>query len=241
MVYGVHVASGTVPVRSSTSPPDRREMFAAGDPALETVFQRIDEMQVAEPEKVAGEHSTTSVRCSGWWPSRSTPSSALPAGHALRSPDERLDDHPHRGRLAPTLAGSLAPPPRRRVRHLAFGPGGAGRLDPGRAVAPAAGAAALAFGLSSLMLDVRPRATGCRPGARAWRHLVLVLDVSPSMRLEDAGPDAAQSRTGRARDVLDSIFGRVAIGQYKISIVATYTGAMPVVVDTSDSRSSGTC
>ena len=91
--------------------------------------------------------------------------------------------------------------------------------------------------LSSLLLDVKPKAHRLvDKGPDEWKHLVLVLDVSPSMRLEDAGPDAAQSRTGRARDVLDSIFGRVAIGQYKISIIATYTGAMPVVVDTSDSE-----
>lgn len=57
VVYGVHVASGNVPgevlnIASLTG----GEMFAAGDPAaLETVFQRIDEMQVAELEKVAGE------------------------------------------------------------------------------------------------------------------------------------------------------------------------------------------
>ena len=64
---------------------------------------------------------------------------------------------------------------------------------------------------------------------------MLVLDVSPSMRLEDAGRRGPEpDRPGR--DVLDSIFGRVAIGQYKISIIATYTGAMPVVVDTSDSE-----
>lgn len=126
----------------------------------------------------------------------------------------------------------------RRVRHLAFGPGG--QAAAWVQVVPllrAAGAAALAFGLSSLLLDVKPKAHRLvDKGPDEWKHLVLVLDVSPSMRLEDAGPDAAQSRTGRARDVLDSIFGRVAIGQYKISIIATYTGAMPVVVDTSDSE-----
>ncbi len=56
-VYGVHVADGNVPgevlnIASLTG----GEMFAAGDPvALETVFKRIDQMQVAELEKVAGE------------------------------------------------------------------------------------------------------------------------------------------------------------------------------------------
>ncbi|MEM6672156.1 MAG: vWA domain-containing protein [Planctomycetota bacterium] len=57
IVYGVHVADGEPPgqvvnIASMTG----GEMFAAGDPvALDVVFKRIDEMQVAELEKVAGE------------------------------------------------------------------------------------------------------------------------------------------------------------------------------------------
>jgi len=126
----------------------------------------------------------------------------------------------------------------RRVRMLAFGPTGRPaqwtHLMPAlRAVA----AGALAWGLATLLFDVAAKThkIGER-GESEWRHLILVLDVSPSMRLEDAGPEAKQSRTHRARDVLQSIFGRVAIGQYKISVVATYTGAMPVVIDTTDSE-----
>lgn len=58
VLYGVFVADGDVPgevvnIASATG----GEFFAAGDPgALETVFRRIDEMQVAELEKVAAEH-----------------------------------------------------------------------------------------------------------------------------------------------------------------------------------------
>lgn len=128
----------------------------------------------------------------------------------------------------------------RRVRHLAFGPGG--RPAPWTALVPllrALGAAALGWGLSTLAFDVEPkthRAGAEGRGPEEWKHLVLVLDVSPSMRLEDAGPDKIQSRRERARDVLDSMFGRVAISAYKISIVATYTGAIPVVEDTTDAE-----
>ncbi len=56
-VYGVHVAQGDVPgpvvnIASISG----GEMFAAGDPnTLDTVFKRIDEMEAAELEKVAGE------------------------------------------------------------------------------------------------------------------------------------------------------------------------------------------
>ena len=56
-LYGIHVASGEVPgqvVNISTL--SGGEVFEAGDPtALDTVFRRIDEMQVAKIEKVAGE------------------------------------------------------------------------------------------------------------------------------------------------------------------------------------------
>lgn len=126
----------------------------------------------------------------------------------------------------------------RRIKRLAFGP--SGRPAPWTALVPllrAVSAAAVAWGLATLLFDVQPKMH--RIDARGdgdWKHLVLVLDVSPSMRLEDAGPDKNQSRKDRARDVLDSMFGRVAIGQYKISIVATYTGAKPVVIDTKDSE-----
>lgn len=56
-VYGIHVAGGQVPgavVNIATV--TGGAFFEAGDPAaLETVFQSIDEMEVAEVEKVAGE------------------------------------------------------------------------------------------------------------------------------------------------------------------------------------------
>ncbi|MCY2956359.1 MAG: VWA domain-containing protein [Planctomycetota bacterium] len=65
-------------------------------------------------------------------------------------------------------------------------------------------------------------------------HLVLVLDVSPSMRLLDAGPTQQQSRMHRAREVMESFFRRVPLDQYRISVIATYNGAKPVVVDTKD-------
>lgn len=56
-MYGIHVAPGNVPdgvvnIASITG----GEVFEAGDPlALRTVFERIDEMEVARVEKVAGE------------------------------------------------------------------------------------------------------------------------------------------------------------------------------------------
>ncbi|HRV81750.1 MAG TPA: vWA domain-containing protein, partial [Planctomycetota bacterium] len=101
----------------------------------------------------------------------------------------------------------------------------------------AAAAGAAAWGLLTLLYGVAPKLHGQKAKPTdEYRHLVLVLDVSPSMRLVDAGPDGKQSRLHRGRDVLNSIFSRVAIGNYKVSVVATYSGAMPVVIDTTDAE-----
>ncbi len=67
-----------------------------------------------------------------------------------------------------------------------------------------------------------------------YRHLVLVLDVSPSMQLEDAGPEGKQKRAARAADLIQSFFERVQAEKYKTTIVAVYTEAKPVVKDTAD-------
>jgi Ca-activated chloride channel family protein len=122
-----------------------------------------------------------------------------------------------------------------RVAGLAFGPSNKprafARLWP---LLRTAAFAALAFGLVSL-LQIEPKVhkTGALSESEL-QHLVLVLDVSPSMRLVDAGPSQQQSRMQRASDVMESFFRRVPVEQYRISVVATYNGAKPVVVDTSD-------
>ena len=126
----------------------------------------------------------------------------------------------------------------RRIAWLAFGP----RRQP-RHWARAApllrvvAAGALAWGLTTLLLvpPMKHMVTDAelvRPEDQ--KHILLVLDVSPSMRLEDAGPKKELSRMKRARAVIDSFFQRVPLELYRISVVATYNGAKAVVVDTSD-------
>jgi Ca-activated chloride channel family protein len=66
--------------------------------------------------------------------------------------------------------------------------------------------------------------------------VLIVLDVSPSMRLVDAGPEKKQSRMERARDLLESFFDRVPMEENRVTVVATYNGAKPVVVDTRDAE-----
>jgi len=123
----------------------------------------------------------------------------------------------------------------RRVARLAFGPGGKAREW--TRVVPALRAAAvgaLTWGFVTLLL-VGPRAarSDLIPEG-GYRHLVLALDVSPSMQLKDAGPEGKQSRAERASDVLMSLLSRIATDQARISIVAFYTDAKRVVVDTFD-------
>src|SRR5262245_24958043 len=125
----------------------------------------------------------------------------------------------------------------RRIAALAFGPG--------RRPAPWAHAApwlrvlamgGLCWGLATLMI-LPPKIQTVKEGEvppGEERNLLLVLAVSPSMRLQDAGPDGKQSRMKRASAILNSFFERTPIQAYKISVIAVYTEAKPVVVATKD-------
>jgi Ca-activated chloride channel homolog len=122
-----------------------------------------------------------------------------------------------------------------RVAALAFGP--SQRPAAWVWAAPALrviGLAGLAWGLITLLqLEPKVHKEGLIAEAD-YRHLILVLDVSPSMRLQDAGPTGKMSRASRAADVITSFFERVAIERYRMTVVATYNGAKPVVIDTTD-------
>jgi len=124
------------------------------------------------------------------------------------------------------------------VARLAFGPkarpAGWVRMVPFmRALA----GGALTWGLISLWTlipKVHSGADGAFGGEEADKNVLLVLDVSPSMRLEDAGPTGHQSRMHRARDVLDSFLRRVPLERYRFTVLAVYNGAKPVVKRTRD-------
>jgi len=124
-----------------------------------------------------------------------------------------------------------------KVAQLAFGPGRRptlfGRVSP---IIRVAMLTLLAWGLINL-LALYPkvhRTTIKEVDPNKAQHLVLVLDVSPSMRIQDGGLDKSQSRLNRASEVVKSIFSRVSQDYLHLSIVATYNGALPVVVDTRD-------
>ena len=123
----------------------------------------------------------------------------------------------------------------RRLARLAFGP--RQRPAPWAALAPALrvlALPALCWGLVTL-LELPPKAHVARDiPDKERRHVLIVLDVSPSMRLRDAGPNADQSRIKRVSLVMDSFLERIPVELYLISVVACYNGAKPVVVDTKD-------
>lgn len=94
--------------------------------------------------------------------------------------------------------------------------------------------AALAWGLVTLLLLPPKVHKRERIPESELRDLLLVLDVSPSMRLADAGPKGEQTRRRRAADVLQSLFERTPMEVHRTTIVAVYSGAHPVVVRTTD-------
>jgi len=94
----------------------------------------------------------------------------------------------------------------------------------------------LVWGLATLFLlpPVAHRSTIKEVEPKERQHLLLVLDVSPSMRLRDAGASGKESRMDRARAVVESVIARTAHDKLHTSVVAVYNGAKPVVEETRD-------
>jgi Ca-activated chloride channel family protein len=66
------------------------------------------------------------------------------------------------------------------------------------------------------------------------RHLVVLLDVSPSMLIRDAGESGTESRAERAAQILTEILNRCPGDHIKLSLVAFYTEPKALVQDTTD-------
>ena len=113
----------------------------------------------------------------------------------------------------------------RQLARLAFGPDGKpavwARFAPlFRVVA----LVALCWGLVTLLaLAPKVHVADTIPD-RERRHVLIVLDVSPSMRLKDAGPNADLSRMKRASVVMESFLQRISVELYLLSVVACYNG-----------------
>lgn len=123
----------------------------------------------------------------------------------------------------------------KKIATLAFGPSRRpavwARLAPALRVLALT---AITWGLVTLLTIPPKTHNSAAVDSAKMRHVVLLLDVSPSMRLVDAGPEGEQSRMQRARAVIESLFDRVPIRQYRLSVIAFYNKSIPVVIDTMD-------
>ena len=122
----------------------------------------------------------------------------------------------------------------RAVGRLAFGPAGA----PNRwtRVVPFLRPlclTAFAWGLAMLVLLKIAPAEGKDGGSKEATRLVFVADLSPSMYLQDAGPEGKQTRQARMREVVEGILQRVS-GNLRFGVIGFYTESMPVVMEARD-------
>lgn len=122
-----------------------------------------------------------------------------------------------------------------RMSRLAFGFGG--KAAHWTAIAPALRVLAgglIAWGLASLYFE-KPKIFKAREAQpNQQKHVIIVWDVSPSMKLADAGGDGTMMRSKRAAELMRSFFQRVPMELVRLSLIATYTESKPVVVDTRD-------
>ena len=229
VVYAVHVASNEVPGEVvNIAMMTGGEVFEPGDKAgLAAVFKRIDEMQETRMEKNVSEsmdhfrpfrHCRTDChRNSQFRPIWITlhPMVAELATLAVvlvATAGEFL----HARRVSQTVERlAFRSPYQKPALWAQTTPVVASRFP--RACAP---------GASMVLLELEPKVhhTQVVPQEER-RHVLLALDVSPSMRLQDAGPEKENSRMKRARDVMESFFRRVPTERYRVSVIAFYTGA----------------
>ena len=121
-----------------------------------------------------------------------------------------------------------------RVSALAFGPGGRARrwtlVAPVIRVIALSGLTWSLVTLVSFNNFVRDRDSK----AHAKRHLMVLLDVSPSMMLKDAGESGAEMRTTRASAVLKSVLDRVPGDHLRFTAAGFYTETRLLVDDCQD-------
>ncbi len=122
----------------------------------------------------------------------------------------------------------------RRLGRLAFGPDEQPRSW--TAIVPAVRVLALSAFVGSLVLllafEGGSRANERR--AATVRHLMVLLDVSPSMQLQDAGEGAQKKRAVRAAELLRSVMDRAPGDEIKITMACFYSHAMQLVKECGD-------
>jgi Ca-activated chloride channel homolog len=122
----------------------------------------------------------------------------------------------------------------RRLARLAFGPNTRPRVW--TKIAPPLRVLALAGTVWSLvaLMAFEGSSRSRERKAAATRHLMVLLDVSPSMHLEDAGEGGHTKRSARAAEVLKSVMGRASSDEVKVTMACFYTDAMLLVKECAD-------
>ena len=122
----------------------------------------------------------------------------------------------------------------RRLARLAFGP--ESRPRAWTAIAPVLRVVALAGVVWALvvLMAFEGSSRSRERKAKATRHLMVMLDVSPSMQLKDAGEGGAALRAAQAASLLKSVLDRAPSSEVKITMACFYTDAMPLVTQCSD-------
>jgi Ca-activated chloride channel family protein len=121
----------------------------------------------------------------------------------------------------------------KRIASLVFGPGG--RARKWTALAPCLrilSLGVLAWGLVTLLSFHAMSRSREKPG-NINRHLLIMLDVSPSMHLKDAG-DGSLSRNERATAVVKSVLDRITADDVRYSTAGFYTEARMLVKECQD-------
>lgn len=127
----------------------------------------------------------------------------------------------------------------RKVARLAFGPTGKpavwARIVP---LARVVSMSMLAWGLTILICEP-PNFGDVEPAPEASKHVLVCLDSSPSMFINDSGMMQAnrgeyQQRLVRAGEVMQSILDRLDGENTRITVFGVYTKAVPIVEETFD-------
>lgn len=133
-----------------------------------------------------------------------------------------------------TLAEWLHARRMRRLGRLAFGPEVEPRLW--TQIVPPLRVIALAGVVWSLvvLMAFDGSSRNRERQAKTTRHLMVMLDVSPSMQLKDGGERAQLKRAERAAEVIRSVMERAPSAEVKITMACFYTDAMLLVKECSD-------
>jgi Ca-activated chloride channel family protein len=122
----------------------------------------------------------------------------------------------------------------RRLNRLAFGPEAQPRSW--TVITPVVRVLALSGVAWALVILLAHEGSSRLQGrnAAATRHLMVLLDVSPSMEVKDAGEAGVQSRRDRAATLLKSVMERANNDQTRVTMACFYTDALLLVKECSD-------